>query len=809
MINVETRCIASLQKKQTTMLKNYFKTAWRTLWKNKFYSAINISGLAVGLVAGIMLLLWVQNELSYDKFNKDYQHIYRLSSQLKSNGENMTWTGVPGPLAIFAKSIPGVELIVRTQNEFDQVISNKSKSKILDGNNVGAVDSGFLNMFSFHLIQGNKANLFPNMNSIIITKNLAEKLFNDDNAIGKIVGFRKEYFTVTGVLANFPKNSSIQYDAIVPMTWLGKQFTENGGNGDWKTIDEDLGDFSFTTYVKLNPNTSPVKTGKEFSAAYKKSRNGQTDASFHLQNLASIHLVSADGNNSALRMVQVFILVIILLLAIAGINYVNLSTARSLIRAKEVSIRKMVGAQKYQLFFQFIVETIVLFCIAALLAIILIFLLMPLYNSIAGETLSFNLSNIKVWEVTGLAVLGTLIASSIYPAILLSSFKPLESLKGKITSGIGMAAFRKVLVVFQFTISVVLIVCTIIMSNQMKFIKNKNLGYDKSYVFSVPLPQQVVDHLSSIKTELEKQSSILNVAASDAYNFSSVTSATGDLDWKTKPANTNLMITQVAADKDFIPTMRIKFLEGHNFTGTPADSAYYILNETAVRQMGLKPPYVGQPISFHENKGTILGVVKDFNFQSLKEKISPLIFFNTNNKNILYVRTMGSHAQDAIAAVKNQYKKYAGDTPFSYQFLDKTFEAQYKTDQRTGTLFNVFAGIAILISCLGLFGLATFTAQVKTKEIGIRKVLGASVSGIVKLLSKDFLKLIIVAIIIATPIAWWAINKWLEGFAYRINISWWVFVIAGILALLIALITISVKAIKAALANPVNSLRTE
>jgi ABC-type antimicrobial peptide transport system permease subunit len=791
------------------MFKNYFKSAWRTVWKNKFYSAINISGLAVGLAAGIMLLMWVQNELSYDKFNKDYQHIYRLSSQLKSNGENVTWTGVPGPLAVFAKSMPQVQSIVRTQNLFDQVLSNENKNKIFDGNTIGVVDSGFFKMFSFHLIKGDKANLFQNLNSIVITKAIAEKLFNNADAIGKTVNFYNENFIVSGVLANFPKNSSIKYDAIVPMAVLAAEFRANGGNGDWKTIDEDLGDFSFTTYVKLDPDADPVKTGQQFSATYKKARNGDSEASFHLQNLASIHLVSADGNNSPLRMVQIFILVIVLLLAIAGINYVNLSTARSLVRAKEVSIRKIVGAQKLQLFFQFIVETFVLFCIAAVFAIVLIFLLMPLYNNISGETLSFNLSDIRVWEVTGIAVLGTLIASSIYPSILLSSFKPLESLKGKITSGIGMASFRKALVVFQFTISVVLIVCTIIMSNQMKFVKNKNLGYDKSYVFSVPLTQGVVDHIEAVKTELKKQFSISDVAASDAYNFSSVTSATGDLDWKAKPANTSLMITQIAADKDFIPTMRIKFLEGQNFTATPADSAYYILNETAVKQMGLKQPYVGQQISFHKNKGTILGVVKDFNFQSLKEKISPLIFYRYNNKNILYVRTTGSHAQDAIAAVEKQYKKYAGDSPFGYQFLDATFDAQYKTDQRTGTLFNFFAGIAIFISCLGLFGLATYTAQVKTKEIGIRKVLGASVASIVELLSKDFLKLVIIAIVIATPLAWWAIHKWLEGFAYRTDIPWWIFAIAGLLALLIALVTVSFQAVKAAVANPVKSLRSE
>ncbi len=344
----------------------------------------------------------------------------------------------------------------------------------------------------------------------------------------------------------------------------------------------------------------------------------------------------------------------------------------------------------------------------------------------------------------------------------------------------------------------------------MNFIKSKDVGYDKSYVFSVPLTQEVVDHLDAVKTELKKQSGILDVAASDIYSLSNVNNATGDIDWETKPANSNMMITQLSVDKDFIPTMHMKFVEGRNFTGTPADSSYYILNETAVKKMGLKQPYAGQQISFHNQKGTIIGVVQDFNFQSLKEKIAPLIFFTFwNNRNILYVRTTATNAQQAIVAVEKQYKKYAGDIPFSYNFLDKSFEAQYKSDQRAGILFNVFAGIAIFISCLGLFGLATYTAQVKTKEIGIRKVLGESVSGIVKLISKDFLKLVIIAIIIATPIAWWAMNKWLQGFAYRINISWWVFMLAGVLALLIALITVSFQSIKAALANPVKSLRSE
>src|SRR6185437_2037151 len=360
-----------------------------------------------------------------------------------------------------------------------------------------------------------------------------------------------------------------------------------------------------------------------------------------------------------------------------------------------------------------------------------------------------------------------------------SSFKPIETLKGKIATGLGIASFRKALVVFQFAISVILLVSTIIMGKQMSFIKNKDLGYDKSYVFSVPLTDEVVNHLDAVKTELKNNPGILNVATSNAYDFSSVNQSTGDLDWEGKPANTNLIITQVSVDKDFIPTMKIKFLEGGNFAGTPADSSHFILNETAVKKMGLKPPYAGQQISFHNNKGTIIGVVKDFNFQSLKEKIAPLIFFTGWGKNVLYVRTTGQNAQQAIASVEKQYKKYAGDIPFKYNFLDKSFEAQYKTDQRSGVLFKVFAGIAIFISCLGLFGLATYTAEVKRKEIGIRKVLGSSISSIVQMISKDFFKLVIIAIVIAVPAGWWAMNKWLEGFAYRINISAWVFVLAG------------------------------
>jgi len=502
-------------------------------------------------------------------------------------------------------------------------------------------------------------------------------------------------------------------------------------------------------------------------------------------------------------------LVAVLLLLIAGINYINLSTARSLIRAKEVSIRKIIGANKSQLFFQFISETFLLFCIATVLAIGLIYLLMPLYNSISGKQLYFSLGNSSIWKVIALAIVGTMLTASIYPAVLLSSFRPIQALKGKINSTVGTDLFRKVLVVFQFSISIVLIISTLVISKQMSYIRIKNVGYDKSYVFTVPLPDQVGEHIDAVKNELSKQSGILNVSLSDVWDISDINSSTGDIEWSGKPENNQMIISQSIIDKDFIPTMKIQFLEGENFSGTPADSNHYIVNETAVTKMGLKAPYVGQQISFHERKGTIIGVVKDFNFQSLKKEISPLLFFTWWKGNILHVRTTAKDAQQAIAMVEKQYKKYAGDVPFAYNFVDKQFETQYKSDQRAGVLFNVFAGIAIFISCLGLFALATYTARVRRKEIGVRKVLGATVGSIMQMLSNDFVKLIVVAVIVASPVAWWAMNNWLDDFAYRIEIQSWMFVLAGMLAIVIALVTVSFQAVRAAIANPVDSLRDE
>ncbi|TAN00122.1 MAG: FtsX-like permease family protein [Chitinophagaceae bacterium] len=789
------------------MFQNYFKTAWRNLTVSKFYSLINVSGLAVGLTTGIMLLMWVQNEFSYDKFIHDYKHIYKFSTHFISNGKAVDWNSVPGPLAVYSHSMPQVKSIVRIASDWNQVFSDMQHHKILGGFHIAYADSTFFRMFNFKLLEGSEANLSPNNNSVVLTQSTAKKMFGNKDALGKVIIYNNNNFAVTGILKDFPENSSVQYDAIFPMGYYAAQFTANGGNGQWKTIDEDLGDYAFNTFVQLAPGANSEKIASEFTAIFKKASHD--DVSFPLENLADVHLIEPDGNTSALRMVQIFALIAILLLLIAGINYVNLSTARSMIRVKEVSIRKIVGASRRQLFSQFIIETVLLFCIATAIAILLIYLLMPLYNNISGKDIQFSLADAQVWKVIAIAITGTLIASSIYPAIILSAFHPLDALKGKISSGIGAALFRKILVVFQFTISVILIVSTLVISKQMHYMRNKDLGYDKSYVFTVSLPDQVVSHIDAFKNELNSHPGILNVSVSNIHDITNFTAATGYFSWPGEPANSNFIICQASIDYQFIPTMKMHLLEGNNFSGTPADSNHYILNEAAVKAMGLEPPYVGQPITFHKLKGIITGVVKDFNFRPLDNRVTPLIFFSWGGKNILYVRTTAADAQQAIAAVKKQYQKYASYIPFTYNFIDRQFAAKYESDQREGTLFNLFAAIAIFISCLGLLGLATFTAQRRMKEIGVRKVLGASVGNLIRLVSVDFLKLVIIAIVIAIPVGWFVMNKWLENFAYKTDISWWIFLAAAAIAILIAVLTVSFQAIRAAVANPVEALRSE
>ena len=791
------------------MIRNYFKTAWRNILKNKFYAAINIAGLTLGLTVGLLILLWVNDELSFDRFNSKAGQLYQVDAQIGTGSSKQVWGGVQAPVATYAlKEVPGVQNAVRLVYNYDYSVF-RYKDKLLSPGDEGNwyVDASFFKIFDFKLLKGNANAPFPNDKSIIITQGTAKRFFGDADPIGKtILADNKDNYIVTGLMADPPENSSIKFDMLFSINVRKNQYS---GKDYWKSMDEDWGNYYTTTFLQLQPGTPVKAVADKLTKIHIQHQPGR-DASkvkYLLQPFTQIHLYNPDGSASGMQTVRIFLIVAVFILLIACINYVNLSTARAMLRSKEVSIRKIIGAEKKQLLAQFIVETALFFLMALILAFVAIEMLMPLYNNVSGKQMQFNLLNAGVWKVIGLTVLATLTASSIYPALLLSSFKPISALKGKISLGVGNAVFRKILVVTQFVFSIGLIIGTIIINSQLKYIREKELGYDKSYAFSFGM-RDMQKNYAAVRAELLNQPGIHGVTSS-SDNIISIGNNTSDTDWDGKSPNTMFLIHPIYIDQYYMNFFKVKIVAGTGFLGYKTDTGHYILNETAVREMGITNP-VGKRFKLHQINGIIIGVVKDFHFASLKQKIEPAIFaYQPGNDWLMAVRTTGKDAAKAIESVRKIWIQYNPAFPFDYKFLDEDYDNMYKTDQRSGTLFTAFAAIAILISCLGLFGLATYTAQVKVKEIGIRKVLGASVANITAMLSKDFLILVVVSLAIASPIAWYAMDKWLQDYAYRINIMWWVFAAAGITAITVAFITISWQAIKAALANPVKSLRSE
>jgi putative ABC transport system permease protein len=716
------------------------------------------------------------------------------------------WTETAAPIGVLAKKqIPGVQDVVRiTYNSSYGLF--KYHDKTFNEQETYFTDASFFSMFDFTIIKGEKTNPFPDNNSIVITKSTAEKYFGNENPVGKIIVADDSInFQVTGVINDFPKNSSIQGKMFFPMSLLAKE--RYAGNKEGKNIDNDFIQFNYDTYLLLQPGFSFNGFAKKLRDIHLAIKSDDTDIGYVWLPLEKIHLYRSDGSDGGMGIIRIFIVVAILILAIACINYINLSTARAMLRAKEVSLRKIVGAARWQLFTQFIVETMLLFLFAVALALTLVYFLTPLFNQVASKEIKVDLLEPRIWKVILVTIAGTLVVSSIYPAFLLSSFQPIKALKGKISTRISNVAFRKVLVVIQFAFSVILITGTIVIGNQLKYIRSKHLGYDKENVLSLRMIN-MTPHFDAIKPDLLKQPGISNITWA-SVNIINYSGQTGDNSWDGKENGETLMLSPMNVDQGFIPFFKMQLLQGSGFTGTTADSMHFILNETAVKAARLKDP-VGKRFRLWQTEGTIVGVVKDFHFSSMRQKIQPAIFYCQSKRyGQIYIRTTGKDAAKAIAAVQSQWKRYNQGYSFEYNFLDDRFKRLYESEQRTGLLFDIFAGIAIIISCLGLLGLAAYTAQVRTREIGVRKVVGASVAGIIRLLAFDFIKLVLIAIAIATPASWYFMNKWLQDFAYKINIGWFVFVLAGLLAITIALLTISFQSVKAALANPVKSLRTE
>ena len=792
------------------MLKNYFKITWRNIWKNRTTSFINITGLSIGMTAAVLIMLWVQNERNFDTYHKDGNSIYRLTTRIPSSG--WVWETTPLLLADAIKSeIPEIEKVARLYTN-NLPIFNVNGS-LFYARNCAYVDKDWFNIFQYDFKEGDAAPFNKNPFSIILTSSEAKKYFGDITAVGQTIHIDSIDYQVTGVVADAPLNSSFQYKAFIPVSALltNSQIRENDAN--WNN-------FNYATFVKIIPGSVPENVSRKITSLLAK-KNPQSDpTSVSMISLRDMHFETeienssfAHGNRNA---VIIFSFLGFLLLLIACINYVNLTTARASLRAKEVSIRKISGANRLQLFMQFIVDSVIVSLISLAVTLVLIQFCLPIFNQLTGRDFMLPLISANLWKIIVITLLSTIVLNSIYPALLLSSFKPLNVFRGNSVLKVKDSTFRKGLVVLQFTVSVLLITGTIIIYSQMQFIQNRQLGYNRSQVISFALPPGIEgtsrESLTrSIKQELLSQSGIQSVSTSNQPVIRLGSMCTECADWAGRDKAYNPRIMQLSADAGFKNTMQLQMKEGDWFNeGDAAEKHNFILNETAVKDFKLPVPAIGQRFVFKGDTGQVIGVVKDFAYSSMHQKTGPVVVFNDPTlRHYFAVRLGAGNTIRSLSNIEKTWKKFIPKSPFEYTFMDETFNNFYKEDRQTSLLIFVFAVIAIILSAMGLFSLAAFEAQKRIKEIGVRKVLGATVMQITNMLSATFLKLVFIACLLAFPLAWWVMNKWLQDFAYRINISWYVFAIAGFVALIIALVTVSFQSIKAALANPVKSLRSE
>ena len=791
------------------MIKNYIKIAWRNLVRNKAFSAINICGLALGLACSLLIVLWVQDERGVDGFHANGKQLYQVYERHYFDGRVEASYPTQGLLADeLKKLIPEVQYA----SGMEHVSAPGSLSTFEAGDKINKMDgmfagSDFFSMFSYPLLQGTPQTALNTPEGIAISRKMAEQFFGSpDKAMGKALRYEnKQELQVTAVFENIPANSSQQFDFL--RSWAAF-VQENKWVQNW-------GNTSPVTLVQLRKEADPARVEakiKDFIHRYRKNDGSRTELALQSYPEKYLHATFKDGYISGGRIeyVRLFTLVAIFILLIACINFMNLATARSVKRAKEVGLRKVIGAARSSLIYQFIGEAILLTFFAVIIAVVLALLLLPAFNSLTGKQLFLPVSEPLFWvALLGLLTITGLISGS-YPALFMSSLNPVTVLKGSLKFSWGATFFRKGLVVFQFTLSIILIVGMIVIYRQMDYVQTKNIGYDRENLVYVPIEGDLIKNYGLFKEQASKMPGILTI--SKMRNSPTVIEHhNGSIGWPGKDPNVMMPFADAIVGYDFVKVLKLQLKEGRDFSrdyGT--DSVNFILNETAVNKIGYKDP-IGKTVSWGNRNGKIIGVLKDFHFNSMHQAIEPLIIRLDENWGwgTILVRTQPGKTKEAIASLEQVCKSLNPKFPFAYQFSDREYARLYQSEQVVSQLSNYFAVLAIFISCLGLFGLATFTATQRRKEIGVRKVLGATVTGITTLLSTEFIKLVFIAIAIATPIAYWSMDKWLQNYVYRTDISWWIFLIAGLLAIVIALLTVSFQSIKAAIANPVNSLRTE
>ena len=792
------------------MFKNFFKIAYRNIIRNKGFSFINISGLAIGMASAVLILLWIQNEMSHDKFHAKADRIYTANNRDKFNGQLWAWATTPAVLgpALKMSFASDIEDVVRI-NFANFLFTVGDKHLNVQGN---FADSGFLNVFSFPLVKGDPTQALGGRYNIVITEKLAKKLFGNEDAMGKMVRIDSiDNFTVTGVLKDLPNNTTFKFEYLLPWSYREKV---NSPDLNW-------GNNSIQTYILLKPGISQKSFDakiKNITIDHTSNTKSPSTTTVFTQLFSDQWLYSRSENgeyvDGRIGQVKLFAIIAAFILLIACINFMNLSTARSEKRAKEVGIRKVVGAQKKSLIAQFIGESILLSFLAAIFAIILVELTIGAYNDLVGKELFVDFSNGYFWLTAIGFILFTGLLAGSYPAFYLSSFQPVKVLKGTFQAVNALVTPRKILVVLQFTFAIALIICTVVVVHQIKYAQSRVAGYDKAKLVYTFIQGDNEKHYDAIKNELISSGAVTSVTKSMSPITQRWSDGWGYIWPGSKPGDNKIDFIRFSTDADFVKTMGVQLLQGRDIDikNYPGDSTSVILNETAVKVMNLKNP-VG--VTIRGEDGTdewhVVGVIKDFVFESPYQKVQQLMICGPGSWfNVIHYKLNPSlSTEKAMDMVKKTFDKYNPNYGFDYHFVDKDYEQKFDQEKRTGTLAGLFAGLTIFISCLGLFGLATYMAENRIKEIGVRKVLGASVSSITTLLSKDFLKLVIISFIIASPLAWFAMNKWLESYNYRITIEWWVFALTALLSVLIAIITVSYQAIKAAIANPIKSLRSE
>jgi len=802
------------------MILNHLKTAVRNIRFQRGTSMINIGGLAIGMWAAILIFIWVQNELSFDKHHKDAGNIYLVKNYIGLDQPTPSvWENSPYLLGQKAQEqLPEILKVTRIAPSNYQDIYFNIKGNFTKESRGAYVDSTWFNFFPSKVISGSIAAFNENPYSLILTEKIAKKYFGNENPVGETIRIDSNDYRVQAVIADNPTYSSFQSDIFFPLSV--KMLSAEG-----KRNQLSWGNYNYQTFVKLTP-IARVKTVEEklSSLVIKERKREKIDMKAGLISLSDMHFDKSIDNPAMLRgekkSVIIFSVLGILLLAIACINYVNLTTARATLRIKEVSIKKIVGAERKQLFFQFVIESFLISLASLIIAILAIYVSLPFFNKLTDKQFSLTANSTAIAMVALGTMIVSVILSSLYPALLLSSFKPVAIFSGRNVFSIKSGSLRKILVTTQFTLSILLIIATIIVYRQMQFINRESSTYNKEQIFSFSIPYKIyrqlkpeerINYFSTIQKELLAQSSIDRVCRFNGGSLINMTSwSSGGSDWEGRPKDFEPKISFFETDTSFLGLLNLQMAEGRWFLPTSADQHNSIVNETAVKELNLSAPVIGKRFIARGDTGIIVGVVKDFYYRKLNEKTGPVVINNNQQyATTFFVKSIAGRTMEAKNAAEKIWKGFVPNEPFPYKFLNDEFETLYRTEQNVFLLVQIFSSLAIFISCLGLFGLAAFTAERRRKEIGVRKVIGASVMDIVSLISRDSLQLVGIAFVIASPLAWWAMDNWLQDFAYRTSIAWWIFAVAGSLTILVAIVTLSYHAIKAATANPVRSLRSE